>query len=380
MTTIDEQGLLILLDSSPKTWGSREELHLRFSQALIARGVRPVLVFSETLSDELQNKYRANGIEVAAVSYEKGIFHFYRELGELIKSYSATAVHIAFFNYFSLIPWMARLRGVRHIVYHERNPGVLRAKSWKLRLLRLRTRATTLPISRVIVISVFVKQQLMAVGVPEEKIYLVYNGVDTERFSPDPNARKRLAAAFSIRPDELIVATLTYLNPHKNVDVIVEACGQLAKRGVALRLFVVGDGRMRAELEALSRKLGVADRVHWLGHILDPVPVLQACDIFIMASTGEGFGLALAEAMASGAAAIAVRSGALPEIVEDGTSGILLPPRNVAALADAIQHLGRDEGLRREMARRGLIRVRNLFSADASIEGLMRVYDSLLRS
>jgi glycosyltransferase involved in cell wall biosynthesis len=301
-------------------------------------------------------------------------------LGELIKSYSATAVHIAFFNYFSLIPWMARLRGVRHIVYHERNPGVLRAKSWKLRLLRLRTRATTLPISRVIVISVFVKQQLMAVGVPEEKIYLVYNGVDTERFSPDPNARKRLAAAFSIRPDELIVATLTYLNPHKNVDVIVEACGQLAKRGVALRLFVVGDGRMRAELEALSRKLGVADRVHWLGHILDPVPVLQACDIFIMASTGEGFGLALAEAMASGAAAIAVRSGALPEIVEDGTSGILLPPRNVAALADAIQHLGRDEGLRREMARRGLIRVRNLFSADASIEGLMRVYDSLLRS
>src|SRR6267142_5384185 len=125
MTEMNRKSVLVLLASSPKTWGSREELHLRFSRALIARGIRPVLVFSDRLPDELQNKYRANGIEIEAVSYGKGLLHFYRELGRLVQSYSITAVHIAFFNYFSLIPWMARLRGVRHIVYHERNPGVL---------------------------------------------------------------------------------------------------------------------------------------------------------------------------------------------------------------------------------------------------------------
>lgn len=380
MTTMGRHCLLVLLDSAPKTWGSREELHLRFSRALLARGVRPVLVFSESLTGELQSKYQANGIEVAAVNYDKGVFYFYRELGRLIKKYSATAVHIAFFSYFSLIPWMTRLRGVRHIIYHERNPGVLRANSLKLKLLRIRTRATTLPVTRVIAISEFVKWQLIQVGIPKDKISLVYNGVDTRRYSPDPGARKRLAAEFSIRPDELIVATLTYLNPHKNVDVLVEASGQLAKRGVAVRLFVVGDGRMRAELEALSQKLGLADRIHWLGHVLDPIPVLQACDVFVMASVGEGFGLALAEAMACGAAAIATRSGALTEIAEDGKSALLLAPRDVEALADAIQQLAADQKLRLDLAQRGLDRVRRLFSADASIAGLMKLYDALFGS
>jgi len=380
MAGMTGQGLLVLLDSAPKTWGSREELHLRFSRALMARGVRPVLVFSEELPVKLQSEYKSNGIEVTAASYKNGIFHFYWELGKLIKKHSATAVHIAFFNYFSLIPWMARLNGVRYIFYHERNPGELRAKSWKLKLLRLRTRAATLPVTRVIAISEFIRQQLMKVGIPGGKIFLVYNGVDTQHYSPDPSARKRLAVKFSIRPGELVVSTLSYLLPHKNVDVVLEACGQLAKRGVIVRLFVIGDGWMRSELEALAIELGISDRVHWLGHILDPVPVLQSSDIFIMASVGEGFGLALAEAMACGATAIATRSGALTEIAENGLSALLVPPRDVNALAGAIQQLFVDEQWRLEIGRRGLECVRRHFSADASIESLVKVYESMLSS
>src|ERR1700737_2540530 len=193
MITMRGQVVAILLDSAPRTWGSREEMHLRLSQALIARGLRPVLVFSEEIPKELRNRYLANGIEVApAVNYEKGLFQYYRELGKVIKNYSVSAVHIAFFNYFSLVPWVARLRGVRYVVYHERNPGVLRAKSWKKRLLRIRGRVVTLPITRVAAISQFVEHQLIEVGVPRRKISLVYNGVDGRRYSPDPSAKARL--------------------------------------------------------------------------------------------------------------------------------------------------------------------------------------------
>jgi len=199
-TIMRGQVVAMLLDYVPTTWGSREEMHLRLSQALVSRGVRPVLVFSEDIGEELRNKYLDNGIEIApAINYGKGVFNYSRELGKLIRNYSVTAVHIAFFNYFSLIPWLARLRGVRYILYHERNPGVIRAKSWKRRLLRLRGRLATLPITRVAAISRFIKQQLVEVGVPERRISLVYNGVDARRYSPDPTAKERVSDGLARR-------------------------------------------------------------------------------------------------------------------------------------------------------------------------------------
>ena len=378
MATMRGQVVAMLLDCTARTWGSREEMHLQFSRALISRGVRPVLVFSENIPQELRDKYEANGVDVApAINYESGIFNYYRELGKVIRNYSVTAVHIAFFNYFSLIPWLARLRGVRYIVYHERNPGVIRAKSWKRRLLQLRGRLATLPVTRVAAISQFIKQQLVEVGVPERRISLVYNGVDARRYSPDPTAKEQLAKALSIRPEEIILATLSYLKPHKNIDVIIEACQQLTERGVACRLLVIGEGMMRCEWEALAEKLGIADRIHWLGHVSDPIPILQGCDAFLMVSMGEGFGLALAEAMACGTAVVATRSGALNEIVEDGNSGLLVPPRDVSALADAIEKLAKDEGKRRQMARRGTERVRRHYTVEASIEKMMNVYETM---
>ena len=381
MRTMQGQVLAMLLDNSPRTWGSREDLNLQFCQGLIARGVRPVLVFSEDPPEVVRNRFRASGIEVEAINYQKDKFHYYRELGKIVNKYSVTTVHIAFFAYFDLIPWLARLQGVRYIVYHERNPGTWQTKWWKKPLLRLRTRAATLPVKRVIAISDFIRRQLIEVGVPPGKVSLALHGIDTERYSPDPNARGRLAGEFGIRPDEIILAALCYMNrPHKNVDVMLGACSQLTKRGVAVRLFIVGEGSMRAQLEALGEELGIADRIHWLGHIPDPVPILQACDVFLMVSTGEGFGLALAEAMACGAAAVAARSGALPEIVEDGTSGLLVPPRDASALADAIQKLAQDERLRRQMALSGLERVRRHFAADVSTAKVLEVYESMWNS
>lgn len=370
------QVLAMLLDYAPITWGSREDMNLRLSQVLISHGVQPVLVFSEDIPDRLRDKYIANKIQVApALNYEMGLWNYYRKLSRLINNYSVTSVHIGFFNYFSLVPWMARSKGVRHIVYHERNPGVMRAKSWKKRLLRLRGRLITLPMTRIAAISRFVKQQLIEVGVPETKISLVYNGIDTQRYFPDPSAKQRLIDSFSVRPTEITLATLSYLKPHKNIDTVIEACAQLAERGVSFRLFVVGDGPMRNELEALCRKMEIADRIHWLGHISDPVPILQACDIFLMVSKGEGFGLALAEAMACGAACVAARSGALSEIVEDTKSGLLIPPSDTAALVDAVEKLAQDERLRCQMARCGMERVRRYFTVESSVEGMMKIYE-----
>jgi len=330
----------MLLDSALYTWGTREDLHLQFSRALMAHGVRPVLVFSEVRDEELADKFRAHGIEVAAINYEKGALQYYWQLRKVIRRDSVTAVYVAFFNYFSLVPWIARLSGLRRIVLHERNGGVLRAKSWKKRLLRLRTRIATRPVTKVIAIS-------------------------------------QLVHTFSLEPQELILTTVSYLKPIKHPELIVEALAQLKKRGIAARLFVAGDGVMRTELENLSRKMGVAGQIHWLGHVSDPVALLQATDVYLMASVGEAFCLALAEAMGCGSAVVASRSGSLPEIIEDGISGLLVPPLNASALADAIEQLSKNEQLRHQLAINAVKRVREHFTKEASIERMISVYESM---
>jgi len=122
------------------------------------------------------------------------------------------------------------------------------------------------------------------------------------------------------------------------------------------------------------------DRISLLGRREDIPRIMNALDLVVLSSCGEAFPNVVAEAMACGVAGVAARSGALPELVEDGTSGLLVPPRDATALADAIQKLAGDERLRREMAQRGLERVRRKFTVPGSIENVVKVYESIWSS
>jgi glycosyltransferase involved in cell wall biosynthesis len=377
MATMRGQVLAMLLDSAPRVWRSQEESHLQFCRALLARGVRPVLVFSEDLPGELRARFRAAGVEVEAINYGKGVFHYCRQLRQVVRRHSVTAAHIAYFNYFDPIAWLARLNGVRCIVFHERNSGVLRAKGWKKRLIRARTRLMMLPVTYVIAISDYIRRQLTDVGVPEKRIARVYSGVDTSRFSPDPSAREQWAKRFGIQADEAIISSIAYLRPFKHPEVVVEAFALLVERGMKARLFMAGDGEMQPALEELSRRLGVGEKVHWLGNCPDPEFLLQASDIFVLASVGEAFGNAVVEAMACGVPVVGSRSGVIAEELEEGKAGLLATPLDPASFADAIERLIKDPYLRREMGRRGLERVRQHFTTERAVEALLEAYEPI---
>ncbi len=359
------------------TWTSQEDRHLRLCEALVRSGVQPVLVFARALRPEIHERLQASGAELAAIDYGNGALHYYRELRKLVRRCSITTAHVVFFDYFSAVPWIARLAGIPHVIYEMQNSGEFRATSWRRVLLRIRTRALTRPISRVIAISEFVKRQLVNGGLPERKIVVRYLGVDTERFRPDPQARAEWAKRFSIQPDELILSTVSYLRPFKNPQVLVQAFHELAKRHVKARLFVAGDGDMLPGLKTLTERLGVADRVHWLGSVPDPKMLLQASDIFLLASVGEAFGLVLAEAMACGVPIVGSRSGSLSEVVQDPDTGLLSTPLDAMALADSIERLAKDGGLRREMGTRAVERVRRHFTVDLAVERTIHIYASL---
>jgi glycosyltransferase involved in cell wall biosynthesis len=374
---MSRQNIVILLDSAPLTWTSQEDRHLKLCEVLVASGARPLLVFSESLSPEFAARLRNTGAELAAINYGEGALNYFRELRKLVKKHSITTAHIIFFDYFSAVPWIAKLAGAQNVIYEMQNSGVFQATSWRRSLLRQRTKVMTKPTTRVIAISQFVKEQLVRSGLAAEKIVVRYLGVDTQRFAPDPSARAQWAREFDLRDDELILSTVSYLRPFKNPQVLVQTCRELANRNVAARLFVAGDGEMLPDLKELSRQLGVEDRIHWLGNIPDPKSLLQASDIFLLASIGEAFGLVLAEAMACGVPIVGSHSGSLPEVVEEGRTGLLATPLDASSFADAIEQLAKNADLRKEMGKQAVDHIRDKFTVARAVAETIRIYNSI---
>jgi glycosyltransferase involved in cell wall biosynthesis len=340
-------------------------------------GIRVVLVYAAPLPPELDRRMREAGAHIEVVPYGKNLYRFYRELGRVFTAHSVSMVHVCFFDYFSLVPWLTRLQGLRCILYEELNSGMLNATSWRKRLLQLRTLITTYPMTRVIAVSDFVKRDLIKRGVSADRIVVRYLGSDENRFRPDPGARQLWAAKYAIQPGELIMSTVTVLRPFKSPETLIEACGVLAQRGVSARLFVAGDGAMLGPLQEMSKRLGTEDRIDWLGFSRDPASLMQASDLFLLASVGEAGGLVLSEAMGCGVPIVGSRSGVISECVVEGRTGLLVTPRDPVAFADAIQKLAADEALRRAMREQSRARMLQRFTVDTSVQHTLDIYRSL---
>jgi glycosyltransferase involved in cell wall biosynthesis len=191
---------------------------------------------------------------------------------------------------------------------------------------------------------------------PAERGRVLYNGIDTARFRPPDRPRPA-------RPPLLVA--VAHLVRHKGVDVLLRAFA--AADAPAARLRIVGDGPALPSLRSLAAELGIESRVEFLG-LRDDVPeLLREADAFVHPTLTEGFGNAVAEAMASGLAVVVTRVGGLPEIVEDGVSGLLVPPGDAAALAAGIEAVARDAALRARLGGRARQRIVERFGLAASV-------------
>jgi glycosyltransferase involved in cell wall biosynthesis len=375
-----ERCLALLLDSAPPTWTSQEDRHLLLCRELFARGVKPLYIFAAQLRPDIEQRFLDAGATLAYVSFTVGILGFYRELKRLFKEHEVSIVHIIFFDYFSPVMWIVRAAGAKQIIYEMQNSGIFKATSWKRLLLRARTKIMTAPAKRIIAISKFVKEQLVKAGVAEEKIVVRYLGVDCERFVPKGDARAEWVSRYGLEEDALIMSSVSYLRAFKNPQVLVAICKELKNRGVPARLFVAGDGDMLPDLKTSTKELGVDDYLTWLGNVDDPKPLLQASDVFLLVSTGEAFGLVLAEAMACEVPVVGTNSGSLPEVVDDGVTGMLAPPFDAKSLAAAIESLHADKVKLQQMSERALERARKCFSLELAVSNTLAVYDGMKSS
>ncbi|HKP45003.1 MAG TPA: glycosyltransferase family 4 protein [Pyrinomonadaceae bacterium] len=366
-----------LLDSAPRTWSSQEDRHLAICQSLIEAGSRPVLIFSGPLPADMHQRFMNAGVPVETANYERGVWQFYKALKKIFQEYEIKRVHAIFFDYFRAVGWITRLAGAKSVVYEMQNGGVFRATSWKRQIIRLRNRIMTAPFVRIIAISEYIKGQLIEGGVPGQKIVVRHLGIDTTRFRPNKQQREQLAKQFGVEAGEMILSTVSYLRPIKNPQLIVQACGELAKRGTRAHLFVAGDGEMLEELQQLSAELGISDRAHWLGLVPDPTSLLQASDAFLLATVGEAFGLVLAESMACGVPVVGARAGAISEVVAHGETGVLVDPWSAHALANGIETLAMDPALHSRMAKQAIDRVANHFSLTKAVDETLAIHYAL---
>jgi N-acetyl-alpha-D-glucosaminyl L-malate synthase BshA len=195
-------------------------------------------------------------------------------------------------------------------------------------------------------ISNHLRQQTHEVLGVRHEIRVIHNSVNCEMYRPERDLELRRRYA---KPDEKILMHLSNFRPVKRVLDCVRAFSKITPR-VPARLLMVGDGPDRAPAEMLARKLGVADRVVFLGKQMRVAHLLPIADVMLVPSEMESFGLAALEAMACGVPAVASRVGGLPEVVTDGVDGYLVPVGDTNAVAEASLRLLEDSALHARVA------------------------------
>ncbi|MCS6895155.1 MAG: N-acetyl-alpha-D-glucosaminyl L-malate synthase BshA [Bacteroidia bacterium] len=207
----------------------------------------------------------------------------------------------------------------------------------------------------------------------QERFYLdeppivIPNFVDTTYFSPEKR-EANLRAAFA-SPEEILLVHASNFRPIKQTTQILYLLDRLLRKGLAVRLLMIGDGPDRAQCEHLAHELQVWRHVHFVGGIQDVAPLLAIGDVFVLTSAYESFGLAALEAMASGVPVVAASVGGLPEIISSD-SGALYPPNNLTAASEAVLRVVNNLAA----YRMGALRVAHLYDAKRIIPLYERLY------
>ena len=262
----------------------------------------------------------------------------------------------------------ARLAGVPATVatYHQIQARRLSAKSRAINRL-----THTALVDRTVAVSHGVRHSLVsATGLPEARIQVIHNGID------DP---KDLVASTTPRPPvdgEVRIGYFGRLSPEKGLPDLLEGLALLAPRCPSARTLIVGDGPERAALEAMASRLGIADRVLFLGFRADARRIMAQVDVVVHVPVYEGFGLVVLEAMAAGRPVVTNDApGGVAEIVVHGETGLVVPASCPESLAQALAYLAEDPHERERLGESGRIRRAQHFSARGMVERITMAYE-----
>jgi glycosyltransferase involved in cell wall biosynthesis len=233
-------------------------------------------------------------------------------------------------------------------------------------------------VDRFICASDLVRAMLINDGVHPDAAVTVHEGIDLPRIEAAPVVS--IHKEFWLPHHAPVVGNAAALVPHKGHRHLVGAAGIVLREVPDARFLIAGEGELRSALERQIREQRLEKHVFLAGFRPDILSLHKGFDIFAMSSVTEGLGTSLLDAMACGKPVVATTAGGIPEVVVDGETGLLVPPRDDRALAAAIVHLLRDEDLRTRMGAAGLVRVRDHFSAERMVRDTLSVYHDTVRT
>lgn len=211
-------------------------------------------------------------------------------------------------------------------------------------------------------------------GFPAEKVVVIPNGIDTRRFVPDLASRMEIRMELGIEPTAPVCGIVAALRPEKDHALFLQAARRVVDDCPAARFLIVGDGPQRDEIEALRRELNLESEVILTGNRADIPQLLAGMDLFALTSKNEASPVSILEAMSVGLPIVAPKVGSIPQAVDEGNSGFLVPAGDLDQTSQAIATLLQDPDLRRTMGKRG----REKVQAYGSLETMVQGYEDLI--
>lgn len=331
--------------------------------------------------DEWVKKFENEDIEVIRLNvFHKHDPRHYFQFKEIIKRNHFDLIHLHVWNPAACrYAMMAAGKYNIPIVITEHDPFELSGFKmfFKRKLIK--------KVSHIIAVSDANKKLLMNLF-PELKNHIttIHNGIDVTWFesqllSFSENQRKEYREkTFNVGDDTKVILAVAELHERKGLKYLVKAMPGIVEKEKNCHLVIAGSGPEQDELEILVKKEGVNDYVNFLGFKKDIPHLMKACDIFVLPSIKEAFGLVILEAMAAEIPVIASNVGGIPEIITNGENGLLVPPHDEEKLAKAVTKLLNDQTLRGKYVKTGFERLKKTFDAKTMAKNTEKIYDEVL--
>jgi glycosyltransferase involved in cell wall biosynthesis len=363
------------------TYGGVEEHVGLLCEKLPALGYELIVICDEIEAlRPLHNRLDALGVRRIALPAGSGVkqkLGFVQRLARLLRQEGVDLMHVQLiFNEGGRLPIAAGiLAGVPMVVSHHAAPQKL--LPLRERLLRA---PFLVPVRRFIAVSHANEiDQVRFMGLPAERVTTVHNGIVVSATPPDRvAAHQQLCAELGLPADSLLIGGVGRLSLQKGFSRLVAAIPAITSALPDARILFIGEGPLREELQTQIDSLGVRKSVIWMGFRRDVPRLLSALDVLAMPSLWEGLPLVLLEAFAAGCPAVATAVDGIPEVIDHGVSGFLVPPEDAAALGPRIVELLSNRNLAVAMSRAARAKAEASFAVDRMVENMLAVYDRAL--
>ena len=232
---------------------------------------------------------------------------------------------------------------------------------------------------KIIAVSNAVKESLISeCWLPSRKIEVVYNGIDISRFSGDTDGSK-IKEELNLTPEDKIIGIIARLSHEKSHITLLKALKKVIKHVPNAKLLIVGDGPLKVSLMRSVKEMKLKDFCFFLGLRKNIPEIISCLDVAVLSSMTEGLPISLIEVMTSGKCVVGTDVGGIPEVIDHGENGLLIPPNDPDKLAEALIYLLNNPDIAKKMGKKGIKIAKEEFSHQIMIKKVERIYDELIR-